>query len=95
MDINKKAYTKETILKLNIFQDCFKEWFPVYLHSDYVNPLYIYDMFAGSGYDADGMPGSPIILLTEAKGDNNQYCQLITDKKKRVFCSIAKIREMK
>jgi len=85
MDINKKAFTKETILKLNIFQDCFNEWFPVYLHNDYVNPLYIYDMFAGSGYDADGMPGSPIILLTEAKGEDNQYCQLIKDKKKRVY----------
>lgn len=81
MDINKKTFTKETILKLNIFQDCFREWFPVYLHNDYVNPLYIYDMFAGSGHDADGMPGSPIILLTEAKGDNKSV--LPTNKRQK------------
>ncbi len=36
--------------------------------------MYIYDFFAGSGTDASGYPGSPLILLSEAKGDERKYC---------------------
>lgn len=64
-DINSKRFSEETRLKLDIFQDCFKEWLPVFIQQPYWRELYIYDFFAGSGYDAEGNPGSPMILLEE------------------------------
>lgn len=32
-DINKKEFTEETQLKLEIFQECFREWYPVFIHN--------------------------------------------------------------
>ena len=66
-DINKKEFTEETQLKLEIFQECFREWYPVFIHNKYITNVLIYDMFAGSGMDAKGNYGSPLILLQEAK----------------------------
>ena len=70
-DINKKEFTEETKLKLEIFQECFREWYPVFIHHKSIHTVLIYDMFAGSGMDAKGNWGSPLILLNEAKGENN------------------------
>lgn len=74
-DINKKQFTEETELKLDIFRECFREWYPVFVNAPFIQRIYIYDMFAGSGYDQIGNPGSPLILLEEAKGDKEQYCK--------------------
>jgi three-Cys-motif partner protein len=74
-DINKKQFTEETELKLDIFRECFREWYPVFVNAPFIQRIYIYDMFAGSGYDQIGNPGSPLILLEEAKGDKGQYCK--------------------
>ena len=73
-DINKKEFSEETELKLDIFRECFREWYPVFLNDHFVRGVYIYDMFAGSGRDKVGNPGSPLVLLEEAKGDKRQYC---------------------
>jgi three-Cys-motif partner protein len=73
-DINKKEFSEETELKLDIFRECFREWYPVFLNDHFVRGVYIYDMFAGSGRDQVGNPGSPLVLLEEAKGDKKQYC---------------------
>lgn len=73
-NMHKKSFSKETQLKLDIFRECFKEWFPVFLHAKFCQGIYVYDLFAGSGYDKDGSPGSPIILLNEAMGDNAKHC---------------------
>lgn len=78
-DINKKVFTESTELKLDIFRKCFREWFPVFLNDRFIKRLYVYDLFAGSGYDTEGNPGSPIILLEEARGDKRQYCRQIVD----------------
>ena len=43
-----------------------------------------YDFFAGSGYDADGAPGSPIILLEEAMGEKSKHCNSIKNSGKAV-----------
>lgn len=66
-DINKSKYTEETKLKLDIFRKCFREWYPVFLRPPHITHLFIYDMFAGSGKDAIGNYGSPLILLQEAR----------------------------
>ena len=76
--INKKPFTEETELKLDIFKKCFREWFPVFLNSkDFTERVYVYDLFAGSGTDSNGRLGSPLWFLSEARGDRHQYCEQI------------------
>lgn len=74
-NINSSEYTEETMLKLDIFRKCFREWYPVFLHAPHITHLFIYDMFAGSGKDAIGNYGYPLILLQEARGENKQHCK--------------------
>ncbi len=73
-NINTKPFDDSTRLKLDIFGECFREWFPVFLHSPWYEKVYIFDFFAGSGTDSDGVYGSPLLLLNEAKGDNRHFC---------------------
>lgn len=80
-DINKYEFSEETKLKLDIFRECFREWFPVFLHNPYISHLYVYDMFAGSGKDNKGNYGSPLILLQEAKGEERKHCKDLHHKK--------------
>ena len=87
-NINNKAFNCETQLKLDIFRECFREWFPVFLHNPYVSHIYIYDLFAGSGTDAEGKYGSPLILLEEARGEDAKHCSFIKNGNKCVFRSI-------
>lgn len=77
-DINKAEFTDETKLKLEIFQECFREWYPVFIHHAYIKNVLIYDMFAGSGKDATGNYGSPLILLQEARGEDKQHCAFLS-----------------
>lgn len=85
-DINNKPFDEGTLLKLDIFRDCFREWFPVFVHNPAISRIYIYDMFAGSGKDSIGMDGSPLILLKEARGNEKQHCKVLSnDQSKKVF----------
>lgn len=81
-DINKREFTEETKLKLTIFQECFREWYPVFIHHSHVAKVLIYDMFAGSGMDTKGNYGSPLILLQEAKGENKKHCIFLSSQNK-------------
>lgn len=83
-NINNKAFNCETQLKLDIFRECFREWFPVFLHNPYVSHIYIYDLFAGSGTDAEGKYGSPLILLEEARGEDAKHCSFIKNGNKQI-----------
>lgn len=83
-DINKQPFTEATMLKLDIFRRCFREWFPVFVHHPSVKHIFIYDMFAGSGTDSEGNPGSPIILLEEARGNERQHCVTLANNNKHV-----------
>lgn len=85
-DINNKPFDEGTLLKLNIFRDCFREWFPVFVHNPAISHIFIYDMFAGSGKDSIGMDGSPLILLNEARGNEKQHCRALSNSQsKRVY----------
>lgn len=96
IDINKKPFHVATMLKLDIFRRCFREWFPVFVHHLSIKQIFIYDMFAGSGTDSEGNPGSPIILLEEARGNKRQHCiALNRNKKSVVFGFNEKEREKK
>ena len=83
-DINKQPFPEATMLKLNIFRRCFREWFPVFVHHPDIKQIFIYDMFAGSGTDSEGNPGSPIILLEEARGNERQHCMALAKNNKYV-----------
>ncbi|MBA3010959.1 MAG: three-Cys-motif partner protein TcmP [Desulfobacula sp.] len=74
-DINKEAFDDSTKLKLEIFGNCFREWFPVFKNNLFIKKVFVYDFFAGSGMDSAGNFGSPLILLNESKGKNRAYCQ--------------------
>lgn len=85
-DINNKPFDEGTLLKLDIFRDCFREWFPVFVHNPSIAHIFIYDMFAGSGKDSIGMEGSPLILLNEARGSEKQHCQVLSNSQsKKVY----------
>jgi three-Cys-motif partner protein len=84
-DINKDEFPEETKLKLDIFSECFREWFPVFLNNRYITKVYIYDFFAGSGTDANGNWGSPVILLNEAKGEDRCYCNRVRKGGKEIY----------
>ena len=61
-----KKFDEETLLKLEIFENYFKEWLPVFIQSskkDYWKECFIYDFFAGAGKDAEDKFGSPLIIL--------------------------------
>ncbi|OJV37691.1 MAG: hypothetical protein BGO33_03135 [Bacteroidia bacterium 43-41] len=73
-DINKKAFDEKTLLKLDIFRECFREWFPVFLNNIFIERIYIMDMFAGSGTDPERNLGSPLILLDEVRGPESSFC---------------------
>ena len=66
-NIHKEPFDEGTITKLEIFQRYCREWLPVFVmaKSKRVN---IFDFFAGTGYDIKGIPGSPIRILEEIKG---------------------------
>ena len=83
-NINKKVYSEETLLKLDIFRECFREWFPVFLYNRYITNIYIYDFFAGSGTDVEGTFGSPLILLEEARGEKHQHCAHFQQNKQKI-----------
>ncbi len=82
-DINKSVFDEATKLKLDIFGECFEEWFPVFLHSPWYKKLYVFDFFAGSGKDLENNSGSPLVLLDKAKGTDRKYC--INEKKEIKF----------
>ncbi len=74
-DINNQVFSPETKLKLDIFFRCFKEWLPVFMHSEYVDRLYILDFFAGSGAGIEGTQGSPLLMLKATCQNNGFYCK--------------------
>ncbi|MBT3422177.1 MAG: three-Cys-motif partner protein TcmP [Bacteroidetes bacterium] len=82
-DINNSVFDEATKLKLDIFGECFEEWFPVFLHSPWYKKIYVFDFFAGSGKDLDNNSGSPLVLLDKAKGTGRKYC--INSKKEIKF----------
>lgn len=66
-NIHKDPFDEGTITKLEIFQRYAREWLPTFVTS-HREELYIFDFFSGTGYDVEGVPGSPIRILMEIKG---------------------------
>jgi len=62
-DINKEPYDKATLAKLDIFEQYFIAWLPVFIYTPQIKKVTICDYFAGSGQDSEGLPGSPLRIL--------------------------------
>jgi len=44
-DINQDKFPEETMLKLEIFAECFREWLPVFIHNQFIKGVLIFDFF--------------------------------------------------
>jgi len=62
IDLHDKPFDEGTKRKLEIFEAYTREWLPVFLTRKNVK-VYLFDFFAGTGYDKNGAPGSPIRIL--------------------------------
>lgn len=74
-------FDKGTKTKLYIFNEYFKESFPVFLHSPAWVEILIYDFFAGKGYDETGEKSTSINILEQIK----PYCSTLIAKKKKLY----------
>ena len=65
-NLHEKPFDGTTIAKLEIFEDYAQAWIPTFvMHGDLV--ICIFDFFAGTGYDKNGVPGSPIRVLKKLR----------------------------
>lgn len=62
----RKPFDDGTIDKLEIFEDYFKEWLPVFIARQEIiwKEIQIFDLFAGEGTDVNGIFGSPLRILS-------------------------------
>ncbi len=61
-DLHNEPFDESTLAKLGIFEDYAGVWIPTFVMSGYKS-VYIFDFFAGPGFDTKGVPGSPIRFL--------------------------------
>lgn len=65
-DLHAGPFDETTIAKLEIFEDYAQAWLPTFVMGG-VEVICIFDFFAGPGYDANGIEGSPIRILKRIK----------------------------
>jgi three-Cys-motif partner protein len=65
-DLHSKPFDEGTISKLEIFEDYAQAWIPTFVMQG-VPTICIFDFFAGTGYDVNGIAGSPIRILNKIK----------------------------
>jgi three-Cys-motif partner protein len=65
-DLHEEPFDETTISKLEIFEDYAQAWIPTFVMQGIPN-ICIFDFFAGTGYDKNGVPGSPIRILQKIK----------------------------
>lgn len=63
-DLFRKPFDEGTLVKLQLFEDYFKEWLPVFLANPTWKEIQIFDLFSGEGKDIDGTFGSPLRILS-------------------------------
>lgn len=74
-NLHDHPFDEETILKLEIFEDYLKEWLPTFVMSHTDDDIWIFDFFAGTGYDLNGVAGSPIRILQQINGQAGNIFQ--------------------
>lgn len=73
----RKPFDDGTIDKLQIFEDYFKEWLPVFIaRKDIIwKEIQIFDLFAGEGTDVNGTYGSPMRIVKVLNENKAQIYQ--------------------
>lgn len=66
---HQRPFDEGTLTKLQLFRLYARQWLPVFLSRPEPRwpALHLYDFFAGPGSDANGTPGSPLLLLEELR----------------------------
>lgn len=80
-------FDEPTMTKLFIFEKYLESWLPVFLKQQ-LDYIYIFDFFAGAGYDAKGNPGSPIRVLKQIEhyiSSNTKIKLFFNEYKKKYF----------
>ena len=66
-DIFDSPFDEGTIAKLEVFENYLKSWLPPIVRNKGSKPIQVFDFFSGSGYDINGVEGSPIRTLKTIK----------------------------
>lgn len=72
-----ESFSAETQLKLELFRRYIRKWVPVFMTKPRMDAnrkqrsVHIFDLFAGPGTDANGEPGSPLLVMKELQS----FCQ--------------------
>lgn len=68
-DFFKKPFTEDTNVKLSLYKEYLREWFPVFIaaHRPFKKVVNLFDFFCGPGKDSEGTSGSPLIALEVLK----------------------------
>ena len=72
-DLHLKPFDESTKDKLELYREYLREWLPVFINSEYVDTLQIFDFFAGPGIDIDGNSGSPVITCDGIRNALSQH----------------------
>jgi three-Cys-motif partner protein len=65
-NLHNKPFDESTIAKLEIFEDYAQAWIPTFVMQG-TSTICIFDFFAGTGYDKNGIAGSPIRILEKIR----------------------------
>lgn len=65
-NLHDKPFDESTVAKLEIFEDYAQAWIPTFVMQG-ISTICIFDFFAGTGYDKNGVAGSPIRILQKIK----------------------------
>ena len=74
-DLHNEPFDDSTIFKLGIFEDYAKAWIPTFVMQPHISEIHIFDFFAGTGYDNNGIQGSPIRILEKLKEQEGNLFQ--------------------
>ncbi len=74
-NLHDSPFDESTIAKLEIFQDYAQAWIPTFVMQNHVSEIHILDLFAGTGYDKNRIPGSPIRILTKIQEQKGHLFQ--------------------
>ena len=74
-NLHDHPFDEGTIVKLEIFEDYLKEWLPTFVMSHADDDIWIFDFFAGTGCDLNGVAGSPIRILQQINGQAGNIFQ--------------------
>jgi three-Cys-motif partner protein len=78
-NLHERPFDEGSLIKLDLFERYAEAWIPTFVMGRY-NEFWIFDFFAGTGYDLNGVPGSPIRILRQL----NNHVENIFRKNKKV-----------